>query len=171
MSGWTFPFLHQPFHRDCVLVKRNGNQHTCKSVFYAALQSPEKQRESPFAHLRNLTDKSGNLYKPKTLEESISQGQGIYFSRPEKHPFSGRKSTQFSLKNHYILWFHPSFFFKTTIRHLNYRSLMCCCGGIDANNINFPAFSHGPSLDENPEAFCILILTPHTVSYMSPHTI
>ena len=132
MSGRTFPFLHQPFHRDCVLVKRSGNQHTCKSVLYAALQSPEKQRESPFAHLRNLTDKSGNLYKPKTLEESISQGQGIYFSRPEKHPFSGRKSTQFSLKNHYILWFYSHFLSKTTIRHLNYRSLMCCCGGIDA---------------------------------------
>ena len=62
----------------------------------------------------------------------ISQGQGIYFSRPEKHPFPGRKSTQFPFKNHYILWFHPSFFSKTTIRHLNYRSLMWCCGGIDA---------------------------------------
>ena len=137
MSGRTFPFLHQPFHRDCVLVKRSGNQHTCKSVLYAALQSPEKQRESPFAHLRNLTDKSGNLYKPKTLEESISQGQGIYFSRPEKHPFPGRKSTQFFLKNHYILWFHSSFLSKTTIWHLNYRSLMCCYGGIDATCLYF----------------------------------
>ena len=69
---------------------------------------------------------------PKNPGRIISQGQGIYFSRPEKHPFSGRESTQFSLKNHYILWFHPSFLSKTTIWHLNYRSLMCCCGGIDA---------------------------------------
>ena len=58
--------------------------------------------------------------------------QGIYFSRPEKHPFPGRKFTQFFLKNHYILWFYPHFLSKTTIRHLNYRSLMWCCGGIDA---------------------------------------
>ena len=124
MSGRTFPFLHQPFHRDCVLVKRSGNQHTCKSVLYAALQSPEKQRESPFAHLRNLTDKSGNLYKPKTLEESISQGQGIYFTRPEKHPFPGRDSTQLSFRNHHILWSFSSYPLKYHNRHLNCRSLM-----------------------------------------------
>ena len=70
---------------------------------------------------------------PKNPGRIISQGQGIYFSRPEKHPFSGRKSTQFFLKNHYILWFYPPFLSKTTIYHLNYRSLMWCCGGIDAN--------------------------------------
>ena len=74
------------------------------------------------------------LKSPRRL---ISQGQGIYFSRPKKHPFSGRKSTHFFLKNHYILWFYPSFLSKTTIWHLNYRSLMCCCGGIDATYLYF----------------------------------
>lgn len=64
---------------------------------------------------------------------SISQGQCIYFSRPEKHPFSDRKFTQFFLKNHCILWFYPPFLSKNRKCHLNYRSLMRHCGGIDAN--------------------------------------
>ena len=46
----------------------------------------------------------------KIPRKSHLPGLGIYFSRPEKHPFPGRKFTQFSLKNHYILWFNPCAF-------------------------------------------------------------
>ena len=61
------------------------------------------------------------VLKPiKYPRKSHLPGLGIYFLQPEKHSFPGRRSTQFSVKNHK--------------RHLNCRSLMCCCGGIDAVN-------------------------------------
>ena len=76
------------------------------------------------------------IYYLKNPRRLISQGQGIYFSRPEKHPFSGHKSTHFPLKNHYILWFYPPFLFKTASWNLNYCSLMYYCRAMDTNNIN-----------------------------------
>ena len=58
----------------------------------------------------------------KIPRKSHLPGLGIYFLQPEKHPFPGRRSTQFSVKNHK--------------RHLNCRCLMCCCGRIDAHHTN-----------------------------------
>ena len=59
------------------------------------------------------------VLKPiKYPRKSHLPGLGIYFLQPEKHSFPGRRSTQFSVKNHK--------------RHLNCSSLMCCCGGMDA---------------------------------------
>lgn len=73
----------------------------------------------------------------KAPGESISQGQGIYFPRSEKHPFSGRKSIQFLLKIHHILWFYTSFPFKNHKWHLNCRSLMRYFSGVDATYLYF----------------------------------
>ena len=54
------------------------------------------------------------------------------FLTPWKTPISRPQIHSIFPKNHYILWFYPSLLSKTTIWHLNYRSLMWCCGGIDA---------------------------------------